>query len=515
MAESFGYMGTLPELGSPDIENQVENEQDLEQETAGSFGDFLRQSNTYVGKVNQTDVSVPLSMAAIGNTEYIDMYALAGRAGFRMDAPDVPGVVLSDEDRGLPTGFAVSAQGSSNLSDIKSKVDLYAKKHGIPLEIAHALVNQESGYNPNARSKAGAQGLLQLMPATAKELGVTNAFDIDQNLNAGFGYLASKFAEFGTWEYALASYNAGSGAVKKFGGIPPYPETQKYVKNIMGQAPQYRVGIRGTYPASFPFEGNQIKFLDKDTGGLRARGVNDLMYVLNQGPYKGEVKFINTNRPELLENKPEYAAFAKYRSMKGADGKPLFRKGGNYNGFKVHVSNKAAIAAGVLNKNATPALADDVAKTQTDALPKVDRDKIEATLNTFADRYNAAFKKGGILVDTGSFGLANLTAQEYINYGVNPNALHNPVMQARVLNQEFQRAVDILGSERKAIFALAGGKLGNNTDDAPRSWREIKADKENFTKNWFLRPSGNAKEREAINELVAKYDSEYRRIRGV
>jgi hypothetical protein len=248
---------------------------------------------------------------------------------------------------------------------------------------------------------------------------------------------------------------------------------------------------------------------------LNARGVNDLVSLLNQGPYKGEVKFINTNRPELLENKPEYAAFAKYRSMKGADGKPLFRKGGNYNGFKVHVSNKAAIAAGVLNKNATPALADDVAKTQTDALPKVDRDKIEATLNTFADRYNAAFKKGGILVDTGSFGLANLTAQEYISYGVNPNALHNPVMQARVLNQEFQRAVDILGSERKAIFALAGGKLGNNTDDAPKSWREIKADKENFTKNWFLRPSGNAKEREAINELVAKYDSEYRRIRGV
>ena len=86
-------------------------------------------------------------------------------------------------------------------------------------------------------------------------------------------------------------------------------------------------------------------------------------------------------------------------------------------------------------------------------------------------------------------------------------------MQARVMTQEFQRAKDILGSERKAVFALAGGDLKDDQGNL-KSWAEVKADKENFTKSWYIQPSSDAKRRDEINNLVAMYEAERKRIRG-
>ncbi len=108
-----------------------------------------------------------------------------------------------------------------------------ARKHNVPEDLFLRLVQQESGWNPHAVSHKGALGLAQLMPQTAKILGV-NPHDPLQNLEGGARYLSWQYRKFKSWRLALAAYNAGPKAVEKYGGIPPYAETQNYVKVIWG-----------------------------------------------------------------------------------------------------------------------------------------------------------------------------------------------------------------------------------------------------------------------------------------
>ena len=108
-----------------------------------------------------------------------------------------------------------------------------AVRHGIPVDLFLRLVQQESGWNTTALSQAGAMGLAQLMPDTARLLGV-DAADPVQNLDGGARYLRAQFDAFGDWRLALAAYNAGPGAVLQYGGMPPYAETTHYVRVILG-----------------------------------------------------------------------------------------------------------------------------------------------------------------------------------------------------------------------------------------------------------------------------------------
>ncbi len=108
-----------------------------------------------------------------------------------------------------------------------------ARKHGVPEDLFLRLVQQESGWNPVAVSTKGATGLAQLMPETAEHLGV-DINDAKENLEGGARYLRMMFDKFGSWELALAAYNAGPGAVEEHDGIPPFAETENYVKAILG-----------------------------------------------------------------------------------------------------------------------------------------------------------------------------------------------------------------------------------------------------------------------------------------
>ncbi|MCK0138728.1 lytic transglycosylase domain-containing protein [Aliiroseovarius sp. F47248L] len=108
-----------------------------------------------------------------------------------------------------------------------------AQRHGIPQDLFLRLVQQESGWNPRALSHAGAIGLAQLMPFTARKLGV-DPHNPAQNLEGGARYLRQQYDRFRSWKLALAAYNAGPEAVQKYSGVPPYKETRGYVRAILG-----------------------------------------------------------------------------------------------------------------------------------------------------------------------------------------------------------------------------------------------------------------------------------------
>ncbi|HWM10181.1 MAG TPA: lytic transglycosylase domain-containing protein [Solirubrobacteraceae bacterium] len=141
-----------------------------------------------------------------------------------------------------PAGLA--ATGASELpadTPFGAEITAAAKKHGLDPALLAGLVKQESGFNPSAGSPAGARGLTQLMPATAAGLGVTDVLDPLQNLDGGAKYLRQQLDAFGgDVTRALAAYNAGPGAVQRHGGVPPYAETQNYVRIVQANAAQYR-----------------------------------------------------------------------------------------------------------------------------------------------------------------------------------------------------------------------------------------------------------------------------------
>jgi soluble lytic murein transglycosylase-like protein len=139
------------------------------------------------------------------------------------------------------TAAAATASGGPVDGQFSDLINAAAQKYGIDPALLKGLIRQESNFNPNAKSPAGAAGLCQLMPGTAAALGCTNPLDPAQAIDAGAKYLSQQLKAFGgDPRKALAAYNAGPGAVQRYGGVPPYAETQNYVRAVMGFADQYR-----------------------------------------------------------------------------------------------------------------------------------------------------------------------------------------------------------------------------------------------------------------------------------
>ncbi len=160
---------------------------------------------------------------------------LAAQNSQEAGGADVPGVA---------SGAAVGAINAPSMvapAQINALVSTNASQWNVDPALVKAIIANESGFNSNATSNVGAQGLMQLMPGTAAGLGVTNAYDPAQNVSGGTRYIKGLLDRFdGDVRKAVAAYNAGPGAVEKYDGVPPYAETQNYVQNVLASYEKYR-----------------------------------------------------------------------------------------------------------------------------------------------------------------------------------------------------------------------------------------------------------------------------------
>lgn len=145
---------------------------------------------------------------------------------------DATGTQTTTSVVGQGEDFSSYLQTTASLEEIFTEA---AEKYNVPKNLIKAIAKAESDFNPNATSGAGAQGIMQLMPATARELGVTDSYDPYQNIMGGTKYISEMLEKYdGNVSLALAAYNAGSNNVAKYGGIPPFKETQNYVVKVTG-----------------------------------------------------------------------------------------------------------------------------------------------------------------------------------------------------------------------------------------------------------------------------------------
>jgi soluble lytic murein transglycosylase-like protein len=151
----------------------------------------------------------------------------------------------------IETCYACAALPNVNFGTVALNTNAYsdeirdaATRYGVDEAVVRAIIHAESAFRPNARSHAGAQGLMQLIPATAARFGVADAYDPKQNISGGVQYLAWLMKRFNSdLTLVAAGYNAGEGAVQKYGGVPPYAETQRYVQRVGQLAERYRGAV--------------------------------------------------------------------------------------------------------------------------------------------------------------------------------------------------------------------------------------------------------------------------------
>lgn len=186
------------------------------------------------------DVSAPVSSHTIEPPDdiylpHVPTWMRAGRSGAFQ-----PAVSFSSGVVDPACGKGAFFQRPEIGNDAQARRSVYfglivaaACDAGVPVRLFDALISQESRYRPFARSHAGAMGLSQLMPGTARYLGVRDPWNPEESLRAGARYLRQQLDRFGSWELALAAYNAGPGRINQYGGIPPFRETRNYVRTIM------------------------------------------------------------------------------------------------------------------------------------------------------------------------------------------------------------------------------------------------------------------------------------------
>jgi soluble lytic murein transglycosylase-like protein len=183
-------------------------------------------------------IEAMIEQARTGSSAPAAAPAVAGPASA---APSFAAALQSASAPAASAAYSPESSAGAGSTPYDQLIGQSAARYGIDPAILHGLIQQESGFDPNATSSAGAMGLTQLMPGTASSLGVSNPMNPAEAVEGGARYLSRLMGEFGgNTSEALAAYNAGPGAVKQYGGIPPYAETQSYVTKVLGYAEAFR-----------------------------------------------------------------------------------------------------------------------------------------------------------------------------------------------------------------------------------------------------------------------------------
>lgn len=191
------------------------------------------QLQNYVNNVNKPQTTIPNQVLTSNSTvqPFQEVLQSTAQSQFGSLLTNQPVTSVQAQMSQQPELRSYTQPSKPQLLNMISQI---SKKHGVDEKLVKALIQQESGFNPNATSHCGAKGLMQLMPGTAKTLGVNDAYNPVQNVDGGVRHLKWLLSKYnGNVILALAAYNAGSGAVDKYDGVPPYAETQNYVKKIL------------------------------------------------------------------------------------------------------------------------------------------------------------------------------------------------------------------------------------------------------------------------------------------
>lgn len=217
---------------------------------------------------------------------------------------DILESVISDSIRQnfSASGNAVSAPPGNGV-DLDEIFRKASDTYHVPVELLKAVAKAESNFDPGAESHAGAQGIMQLMPGTARSLGVTDAFDPEQNIMGGAKYLSQQLERYdGNTVLALAAYNAGPGNVAKYNGVPPFKETQNYIAKVMGYAGEPIMAGNASLPARIsPADDDGLRDLSLGLLGLSSDDlgfeIKDYALLMDLYRYKMQLNILSDSEP--------------------------------------------------------------------------------------------------------------------------------------------------------------------------------------------------------------------------